>query len=89
MHGETQVQVTPVAFLNVFAGAMIGTGWDIDLFNGMGLNSDGTGLSESSSFQGIVTNVCMMSLIFSPIISVTAVSAAVTGIFPGSPFPMN
>jgi hypothetical protein len=52
---ETQVTLTPIAFLNVFAGAMIGTGWDIGLFNGMGLNADGTGTPESASLQGIVS----------------------------------
>ena len=52
---ESQVTLTPIAFLNVFAGAMIGTGWDIGLFNGMGLNADGTGTPESASFQGIVS----------------------------------
>jgi hypothetical protein len=53
---ETQVTLTPIAFFNVFAGAMIGTGWDIGFVNGMGLNADGTGIAESASFQGIVHN---------------------------------
>jgi hypothetical protein len=52
---ETRVNLTPIAFLDFFAGAMIGTGWDIGLFNGMGLNADGTGNPESASFQGVVT----------------------------------
>jgi len=52
---ESRVNLTPIAFLDFFAGAMIGTGWDIGLFNGMGLNADGTGNPESASFQGVVT----------------------------------
>ena len=52
---ETRVNLTPIAFLDFFAGAMIGTGWDISLFNGMGLNADGSGDPESASFQGVVT----------------------------------
>ena len=52
---ETRVNFTPVAFLDFFTGAMAGTGWDIGLFNGMGLNADGTGDPESASFQGVVT----------------------------------
>jgi len=54
---ETQATLTPIAFLNVFAGAMLGTGWDIGLFNGMGLNADQSGLPESASFQGFVSNL--------------------------------
>ena len=56
---ETRVNLTPIAFLDFFAGAMIGTGWDIGLFNGMGLNADGTGNPESASFQGVVTESWM------------------------------
>jgi len=51
---ELRATLTPIAFLNVFAGAMLGTGWDIGLFNGMGLNADGSGVPESASFQGVV-----------------------------------
>jgi hypothetical protein len=51
---EARANLTPIAFLDFFAGAMIGTGWDIGLFNCMGLNDDGTGVPESSSFQGMV-----------------------------------
>jgi hypothetical protein len=54
---EAQATLTPIAFLNVFAGVMMGTGWDIGLFNGMGLNADGSGIPESASFQGIVSNL--------------------------------
>lgn len=52
---EARANFTPIAFLDLFAGAMIGTGWDIGLFNGMGLNDDGSGVPESSSFQGMVS----------------------------------
>jgi hypothetical protein len=51
---ELRATLTPVAFLNFFAGTMLGTGWDIGLFNGMGLNADGSGVPESASFQGVV-----------------------------------
>ncbi len=45
---ETQATLTPIAFLNVFAGAMVGTGWDFfGLFHGMALNADGTGVPKS------------------------------------------
>jgi hypothetical protein len=52
---EARANLTPIAFLDFFAGAMVGTGWDIGLFNGMGLNADGTGDPQSASFQGVVT----------------------------------
>jgi hypothetical protein len=51
---ELGTTLTPIAFFNVSAGAVLGTGWDIRIFNGMGLNADGTGVPESASFQGIV-----------------------------------
>ena len=51
---ELRATLTPIAFLNVFAGAMLGTGWDVGLINGMGLNADGSGVPDSASFQGVV-----------------------------------
>jgi len=51
---ELRATLTPVAFLNIFVGSMLGTGWDIGLFNGMGLNAGGSGVPESASFRGIV-----------------------------------
>lgn len=51
---ELRATLTPIAFLNFFAGTMLGTGWDIGLFNGMGLNADGSGVPESASFRGVV-----------------------------------
>jgi hypothetical protein len=51
---ETRINLTPLAFLDFYAGAMAGTGWDIGLFNGMGAVKD-TGDVESDSFGGVVT----------------------------------
>ena len=51
---EARVNLTPIAFLDFYAGAMVGTGWDIGLFNGMGAVED-TGTAESASFGGVVT----------------------------------
>jgi hypothetical protein len=51
---ELDTTFTPIAFFNINAGTMLGTGWDIRIFNGMGLNADGTGIPESASFQGVV-----------------------------------
>jgi len=51
---ELGATLTPIAFLNVYAGAMIGTGWDVGLFNGMGLNAGPSGDPLSESFQGVV-----------------------------------
>jgi hypothetical protein len=49
---ELGATLTPLAFLNVYVGCMAGTGWDIGLFNGMGLNADGSGVPESASLKG-------------------------------------
>jgi hypothetical protein len=56
---ETQATLTPIAFLNVFAGAMIGTGWYLGtetdpLFNGMG-KILASGDAELSCFAGVVS----------------------------------
>ena len=51
---ELGATLTPVAFLNLYAGTMIGTGWNIGLFDGLGLNADGTGIPDPRSFPGIV-----------------------------------
>jgi hypothetical protein len=51
---ELGATLTALAFLNLYAGAMAGTGWDIGLFNGMGLNADGSGVPESASLRGAV-----------------------------------
>jgi hypothetical protein len=51
---DAEATITPVAFLNLYAGTMLGTGWDIGIANGMGPNDDGTGTPESTPFGGIV-----------------------------------
>jgi hypothetical protein len=53
---ELEAELTPISFLVLGAGGMAGTGWDIGLFNGMGLNADGSGVPESASLQGVVLN---------------------------------
>jgi hypothetical protein len=54
---ELETTLTPIAILNVYAGTMFGTGWDIRLFNGMGLNTDGSGVPEPSSLRGLVVKL--------------------------------
>jgi hypothetical protein len=54
-YGKASVSFTPIAFLNLEAGSLLGTGWNAGLFNGLGLNTDGT--PETTSFPGIVTNL--------------------------------
>jgi hypothetical protein len=54
VRAELEAALTPLAFLSFSAGAMAGTGWDIRIFNGMGLNADGSGVPESASLQGAV-----------------------------------
>jgi hypothetical protein len=54
LRAELGATLTPVAFFNLAAGTMVGTGWDIGFVNGMGLDVDGTGETESASFGGIV-----------------------------------
>jgi len=51
---ELAAELTPIAFLVLEAGGLAATGWDIGLFNGMGLNADGSGVPESASLQGVV-----------------------------------
>lgn len=47
--------LTPIAFLNFQAGTSLGTGWNFfGLFNGLGLNEDGTGIPEEDPVPGIV-----------------------------------
>lgn len=48
--------LTPIAFLNFQAGTSLGTGWNFfGLFNGLGLNNDGTGIPEEDPMPGIVS----------------------------------
>ncbi len=46
---------TPVAFLEIELGGMIGSGWNASVFNGLGLNT--TGIPETDSFPGLVTEL--------------------------------
>lgn len=47
--------VTPIAFLNFQAGVNLGTGWNIfGLFNGLGLNNDGSGIPEVDPMPGAI-----------------------------------
>ncbi|MDA3938318.1 MAG: hypothetical protein PF693_03280 [Spirochaetia bacterium] len=48
--------LTPIAFLNFQAGTQLGTGWNFfGLFNGLGLNKNGTGIPEEDPVPGIVS----------------------------------
>ncbi len=51
---EVKAKLTPIAFLSFETGGNIGTGWTLG-FNGLGLNSDGTGVAETDPFPGIVS----------------------------------
>jgi hypothetical protein len=53
---ETESTLTPIAFLNLFAGAMVGTGWNIGLFDGLGLNTAASPQPDDTSFEGVVLN---------------------------------
>ncbi|MGL1893155.1 MAG: hypothetical protein OCD02_16090 [Spirochaetaceae bacterium] len=50
---EGSLKLTPIAFLNFEVGGHVGTGWNL-VFNGLGLNEDGTGIPETESFPGAV-----------------------------------
>jgi len=48
--------ITPIAFLNFQAGTQLGTGWNFfGIFNGLGLNSDGTGNPLETNIPGIIS----------------------------------
>ncbi|MDC7222322.1 MAG: hypothetical protein PQJ60_01205 [Spirochaetales bacterium] len=47
-------KLTPVAFLVLEQGNHLGTGWYCGLANGLGLNSDGSGDPDTTSFPGLV-----------------------------------
>ncbi len=46
---------TPLALLQLEIGTHAGTGWAGFGFNGMGLNSDGSGIASEDSFKGMVS----------------------------------
>jgi hypothetical protein len=47
-------KLTPIAFLVFEQGNHLGTGWNIGIANGLGLNTDGSGDPETDSFPGVV-----------------------------------
>ncbi|MBN1837077.1 MAG: hypothetical protein JW820_14575 [Spirochaetales bacterium] len=51
---EFESVLTPIAFLNAYAGGMIGTGWNIGLFDGLGKIEEGSGIADPGSFEGVV-----------------------------------
>jgi hypothetical protein len=56
INAKASTTITPIAFLNFQAGTSIGTGWDFfGVFNGLGLNIDGSGIPLSDSLPGIVS----------------------------------
>ena len=50
--GDLTIIFTPLAFLDIQAGAHLGTGWELLGLNGLGLNSDGTGTPDAGLFNG-------------------------------------
>ncbi len=56
INGIASATVTPIAFLNFQAGTQLGTGWNFfGVFNGLGLNIDGSGNPLETSLPGIVS----------------------------------
>ena len=51
---ELRVTATPVAFLQAHGGASIGSGWNLQVFDGLGAVDPETGEVESTSFSGAV-----------------------------------
>jgi len=61
---ELGATLTPIAFLNLYGGAMLGTGWNIGLFDGLGKILEGPdsadpelvrlGMPDPDSFEGAV-----------------------------------
>ncbi len=54
---EAEAVLTPIAFLQFGLGAQLGTGWDLVVFNGLGLNTNPTGEIEKTPFGGAVVRV--------------------------------
>ena len=52
VYGEASVTITPIAFLNFDFGGMIGSGWNAEIFNGVGDNINGD--INTDSFPGVV-----------------------------------
>ncbi|MCF6335939.1 MAG: hypothetical protein L3J12_09375 [Spirochaetales bacterium] len=56
INAAASATITPIAFLNFQLGTSIGTGWNFfGLFNGLGLNTNGTGIPEETPLPGIVS----------------------------------
>ena len=52
---ELGATLTPIAFLNLYAGGMIGTGWNVVLFDGLG-RILASGIADPDSLEGAVIN---------------------------------
>lgn len=51
---EVRATLTPIAFLQFAAGGMVGTGWNLQLFDGLGAINRTTGKADPASFEGLV-----------------------------------
>jgi hypothetical protein len=51
---EMRVVVTPVAVLQLFGAAWVGTGWNLTIFDGLGTVDTGSGEVDDASFEGLV-----------------------------------
>lgn len=56
---EVKITVTPVAVLQVFAGFLAGTGWNAQIFDGLGEVDAETGAVDDRSFEGLVTEASL------------------------------
>ncbi|HAK45577.1 MAG TPA: hypothetical protein DCO79_06620 [Spirochaeta sp.] len=54
-YAKASATITPIAFLNFNAGAMLGSGWNAVIFNGVGNNVEGD--IDETSFPGVVTEL--------------------------------
>lgn len=51
---EVRAVLTPIAFLQFTAGGLVGTGWNLQIFDGLGEVDMSDGSVDSSSFEGAV-----------------------------------
>lgn len=58
---SASAKITPLAFLAFQVGGSIGTGWNIEIFNGLGLNT--TGVPEEESFPGVVSTIWTSAIV--------------------------
>lgn len=54
LRGEAEAVLTPIAFLQFALGGHLGTGWDAVAFNGLGMNTNSTGVIDKQTFGGAV-----------------------------------